>query len=106
MEPSIGQWQKLAIARAIYRNSPIMILDEPSASLDVDMEHEIFKYISCLAERKTTVMISHRLSNVMNCDCIFLIDHGNVCEQGTHNELMSMNGKYAEMFRNQAKYYN
>lgn len=76
VEPSVGQWQKLSIARAIYKDSPIMILDEPSPSLDVDSENEIFTYIAKLAVKKTAVLISHRLSNIMECDSIYFLKDG------------------------------
>lgn len=105
VEPSIGQWQKLSIARAIYKDSPIIILDEPSASLDVDSENEIFNYISRLAVRKTAVLISHRLSNIIECDHIYLLQDGKIAEEGTHRELMAQGGLYAELFNSQAKYY-
>jgi len=105
VEPSIGQWQKLSIARAIYKDSPIMILDEPSASLDVDSENEIFNYIARLAIRKTAILISHRLSNILECDHIYLLQDGQIAEEGTHRELMAQDGVYAELFKSQAKYY-
>lgn len=105
VEPSIGQWQKLSIARAIYKDSPIMILDEPSASLDVDSENEIFNYIARLAVRKTAILISHRLSNIIECDHIYLLQEGEIAEEGTHRELMEQDGIYAELFKSQAKYY-
>ncbi len=105
VEPSGGQWQKLSIARAIYKDAPIMILDEPSASLDVDTENEIFNYIAKLTVGKTAVMISHRLSNIVNCDSIYLLQDGRIVEQGNHHELMTRNGVYADLFRSQAKYY-
>lgn len=105
VEPSMGQWQKLSIARAIYKDSPIMILDEPSASLDVDSEHEIFKYTAGLADKKTAILISHRLSNIIECDHIFVLQDGNLVEQGNHIELLEMGGIYANLFSSQAKYY-
>ncbi len=82
-----------------------MILDEPSASLDVDTENEIFNYIAKLTVGKTAVMISHRLSNIVNCDSIYLLQDGRIVEQGNHHELMTRNGVYADLFRSQAKYY-
>lgn len=105
VEPSVGQWQKLSIARAIYKDSPIMILDEPSASLDVDSENEIFTYIAKLAVKKTALLISHRLSNIMECDSVYFLKDGQITEKGTHRELMAQNGAYAELFMRQAKYY-
>ena len=105
VEPSIGQWQKLSIARAIYKDASIMILDEPSASLDVDSENEIFKYITQLTTKKTAVLISHRLSNIIGCDHIFVLQDGRLVEQGNHHSLLKMDGVYASLFESQAKYY-
>lgn len=105
VEPSIGQWQKLSIARAIYKDAPIMILDEPSASLDVDSENEIFNYIAQLAVKKTAILISHRLSNIVGCDHIFVLKDGCLVEQGNHQELLGMGGIYANLFEHQAKHY-
>lgn len=105
-EPSLGQWQKLSIARAIYKDAPIMILDEPSASLDVDTENEIFNCIVGLALKKTTILISHRLSNIMECDHVLLLQNGKLMEQGTHQKLMELNGIYAELFKKQAECYS
>ncbi len=105
VEPSIGQWQKLSIARAIYKDAPIMILDEPSASLDVDSENEIFNYITQLTVKKTAILISHRLSNIIGCDHIFVLQDGCLVEQGNHQTLLEMGGIYANLFNSQAKYY-
>lgn len=105
VEPSIGQWQKLSIARAIYKAAPIMILDEPSASLDVDSENEIFNYITQLTVKKTAILISHRLSNIIGCDHIFVLQDGSLVEQGNHHNLLEMGGVYANLFESQAKYY-
>lgn len=105
VEPSIGQWQKLSIARAIYKDAPIMILDEPSASLDVDSENEIFNYITQLTVKKTAILISHRLSNIIGCDHIFVLQDGCLVEQGNHQTLLEMGGVYANLFNSQAKYY-
>ncbi len=105
VEPSIGQWQKLSIARAIYKDSSIMILDELSASLDVDSENVIFSYIERLFAKKTALLISHRLSNVVGCDKIFLIIGGRLVEEGSHRELMEKRRRYAELFMSQAEMY-
>ena len=105
VEPSIGQWQKLSIARAIYRDSDIMVLDEPSASLDVDAESEIFGFITALSANKTSLLISHRLSNIMDCDRIFLMQDGILAEQGAHRELLEQDGEYAKLYMMQAKHY-
>ena len=82
-----------------------MILDEPSASLDVDAENEIFNDIARLAVKKTAILISHRLSSITVCDHIYLLQDGQITEDGTHYELMARNGVYAELFKSQAKYY-
>lgn len=105
VDPSGGQWQKLSIARALYKNAPILILDEPSASLDVDSEHEIFGYITRLSEKKTALLISHRLSNMIDCDHIFVLHSGRMQEQGTHRSLMEKKGVYADLFESQARNY-
>lgn len=82
-----------------------MVLDEPSASLDVEVESEIFNYITKLSENKTALLISHRLSSVMDCDEIYLLQNGAVAEQGTHCELMKHGGQYADLFNAQARQY-
>jgi len=105
VEPSGGQWQKLSIARALYKDAPILILDEPSASLDVDSENEIFGYITRLSEKKTALLISHRLSNITGCDHIFVLQDGCLQEQGTHRALMEKKGIYAGLFESQARNY-
>jgi ATP-binding cassette subfamily B protein len=103
--PSGGQAQKLALARAFVYGEGILILDEPSASLDVRAENEIFEITLKLMEKRTTLVITHRLANVVNCDRIVYLENGKICEDGTHDELMAKNGKYAELFHIQAKKY-
>ena len=104
-ELSIGQWQKLAIARAFYADSDILILDEPTASLDPMAEQEIFNQFDRLREDKTTIFVSHRLSSATVADKIVVIEAGEVIECGSHRELMTAGGKYAELFTTQAKRY-
>lgn len=104
-ELSIGEWQKIALARAFMRDAQILILDEPTASLDVKTEYEIFKSFRELTEDKITILISHRFSTVRMADRIFVIEKGKIIEQGSHNELMELNGKYAKMFLMQAESY-
>lgn len=104
-EPSGGEGQKIAIARAIVKNSKIIILDEPLASLDPKAEYEIFKQFDELVKDKTAIYISHRLSTCRFCDAIAVFDHGCLCEYGTHSELIAKNGKYAELYNLQAQYY-
>ncbi|MBQ3014501.1 MAG: ABC transporter ATP-binding protein [Clostridia bacterium] len=105
IELSIGQWQKLAIARAFYADSDILILDEPTASLDPIAEQEIFNQFDRLREDKTTVFVSHRLSSATIADQIIVLEDGRVIENGTHEELMARKGKYFELFSTQAKRY-
>lgn len=100
-----GEQQKVAIARAFYKDADFIILDEPSSSLDPDAEYELNQAISSYAEDKTVVFISHRLSTTKNADRIYMFDKGEIVECGTHNELMRANGKYAYMFNLQAKRY-
>ena len=105
MELSIGQWQKLAIARAFYADSDILILDEPTASLDPIAEQEIFNQFDTLREHKTTVFVSHRLSSATIANQIIVLENGCLIENGTHAELMEKQGKYFELFSTQAKRY-
>ena len=105
IELSIGQWQKLAIARAFYADSDILILDEPTASLDPMAEQEIFRQFDCLRENKTTIFVSHRLSSATVADQIVVLENGQVVECGNHAELMERRGKYYTLFSTQAKRY-
>lgn len=105
VELSTGQWQKLAVARAFYGNNDILILDEPTASLDAIAEQEIFDQFDSLRKGKTTVFVSHRLSSAVGADKIIVIENGEVIEQGNHTELMQKNGAYCKMFSTQAKRY-
>jgi ABC-type multidrug transport system fused ATPase/permease subunit len=104
-ELSIGQWQTLAIARAFYSTSDILILDEPTASLDPLAEQEIFNQFDRLREGKTTIFVSHRLSSATVASKIVVLEYGRVVEEGTHDELMDRHGKYYELFSTQAKRY-
>ncbi|MBF0217466.1 MAG: ABC transporter ATP-binding protein [Candidatus Omnitrophica bacterium] len=104
-ELSIGQWQKLAIARAFYQEAPFLILDEPTSAIDAISEYEIFQNIEKVYKGKTLLLISHRFSTVRNADRIFVIENGRITESGSHEELLTSNGQYAEMFRLQALGY-
>lgn len=105
IELSIGQWQKLSIARAFYSDSDILILDEPTASLDAIAEQEIFTEFDRLRKNKTTIFVSHRLSSATVADEIWVIDNGVLIEKGNHTELMDKKGEYYRLFSTQAKRY-
>lgn len=104
-ELSIGQWQKLAIARAFYEEAPVLILDEPTSAIDAQAEYEIFNNLEKTYKDKTLVLVSHRFSTVRNAHKIFVVEHGEITERGTHEELLKLNGKYSAMFTTQAKGY-
>lgn len=105
-ELSGGQWQKIALARAYMRNPEVLILDEPTAAIDAKAEAEIFRKLQDLGQDKTLILISHRFSTVRQVDKIFVIEHGEIVEQGSHAELMQIkDGKYAEMYTLQAQMY-
>ncbi len=105
LELSIGQWQKLAVARAFYGDSDILVLDEPTASLDALAEQEIYNQFDQLRKGKTTIFVSHRLSSAVGADRILVLENGSVIEEGTHRQLMQQQGKYYQMFSTQAKRY-
>ncbi len=104
-ELSIGQWQKLAIARAFYSSNDILILDEPTASLDAIAEQDIFNRFDELRQDKMSIFVSHRLSSATIASKIVVLEYGAVVEEGTHKELMELKGKYYELFSTQAKRY-
>ena len=105
IELSIGQWQKLSIARAFYSDSDVIILDEPTASLDAIAEQEIYNQFDRLRKDKTTIFVSHRLSSATVANKIIVLEHGAIVEIGDHSELMKQKGKYYELFSTQAKRY-
>ncbi len=105
VEISGGEAQKLALARALYKDSPVVVLDEPTAALDPIAENEIYNRFNSFVENKTAIYISHRLSSCAFCDRIAVFDNAELVETGTHNELVSANGKYAELWNAQASYY-
>lgn len=102
---SLGQWQKIAISRAFANSSSILILDEPTASLDAQAEYELFQNFKELIENNTCIMISHRFSTVRMADKIIVMDNGSISEFGSHDELMLKNGVYAKFFNMQAEAY-
>ena len=105
IELSIGQWQKLAIARAFYSKSDILILDEPTASLDPMAEQEIFNQFDELRSDKTSIFVSHRLSSATTADRIIVLQDGRIVESGNHSQLMNRKGEYYTLFSTQAKRY-
>lgn len=100
-----GELQKLLMARALYKNAPVLILDEPTAALDPIAESETYEKFNAISEGKTSVYISHRLASTRFCDRIVLISGKSIAESGTHEELMRAGGSYAKMFEVQKKYY-
>ncbi len=104
-ELSIGQWQKVALARAFMRDADLLILDEPTSSLDVRSEYEVFQAFGDLTEGKMAVLISHRFSTVRLAARIVVIEDGRVIEDGTHDELILRGGRYTELFDMQAASY-
>lgn len=103
--PSDGQWQKIAMARAFFRDAPILVLDEPTSAIDAKAEYQIFERLYEFSEDKSLIIISHRFSTVRNADKIYVIDDGKIAECGSHEQLMLLHGKYAEAFEAQAKGY-
>jgi ATP-binding cassette, subfamily B, bacterial len=105
IELSGGEWQKVALARAYMRDAQLMILDEPTAALDARAEYEVFQRFADLTKGRSSVLISHRFSTVRMADRILVLDKGEILETGSHEELLQMKGKYAELFRLQAMGY-
>jgi len=104
-EISVGQWQKLAIARALYRNAPILVLDEPTSNIDAQAEFKIFLQLKKTYQNKTLIFISHRFSTVRIADHIYVLKSGQIVEQGKHQDLVSQNGTYAKYFKIQKQGY-
>ena len=100
-----GEMQRLLFARAIYKDGSVLILDEPTAALDPIAESEMYEEYNALAEKKTSLFISHRLASTKFCDRILFLEDGQITEMGTHAQLMQKNGKYKEMFEIQSHYY-
>ena len=102
---SIGQWQRIALARAFFREAPLVILDEPTAALDARAEHDLFQRMGVLFRDRAVLLISHRFSSVRSADRIYVLHDGEIVEEGTHDLLMRLGGRYAELFTLQAKAY-
>lgn len=100
-ELSWGEWQKLALSRALYREAPLLILDEPSSSLDANTEYEIFSRFKEILKGRTAILISHRFINLSLADRIFVLDKGKIVESGSHKELLAINGLYRTMYEKQ-----
>ncbi|WP_036565171.1 ABC transporter ATP-binding protein [Nocardioides halotolerans] len=98
-----GEWQRVALARSFYRDAPLLILDEPSSALDPRAEHELFATLRDALRDRTALFISHRFSTVRGADRIYVLHEGEIVEQGTHDELVSRDGRYAELFRLQSQ---
>jgi len=105
IEFSGGETQRLMLARALYKNAPVIILDEPTAALDPIAERDIYNKYNELCGGKTSVYISHRLASTRFCDRVILIEDGIIAEEGTHESLLAAGGKYAELFEVQSHYY-
>jgi ATP-binding cassette subfamily B protein len=104
-ELSIGEWQKVALARAFVRDAQIIVLDEPTSSMDAKAEYDVFQSFRQLVSGRTAILISHRFSTVRMADRIYVLKHGSVIEEGTHEELVGTGGSYARLFEMQAQHY-
>ena len=104
-EISIGEWQKVALARAFLRDTQIVILDEPTSAMDAKAEYEVFNAFRQLLNGRTGILISHRFSTVRMADYIYVLERGKIIEAGTHKDLVRQGGKYATFFEMQAKHY-
>ncbi len=105
IELSGGEMQRLLLARALYKDAPVMVLDEPTAALDALAEEEIYQKYDAFAFQKTAIYISHRLASTRFCDRIILLENGNIAEEGTHESLLKTKGRYADLFQIQGQYY-
>jgi ATP-binding cassette subfamily B protein len=104
-ELSVGEWQKVALARAFLRDAQIIVLDEPTSSLDAKSEYKVFEKFRQLLNGRSAILISHRFSTVRMAARIFVLDDGKIIESGTHEQLIELEGKYAHLFEKQARYY-
>ncbi len=104
-ELSMGEWQKVAVARAFLRDAQILVLDEPTSALDAKAEYEAYSKFRELVTGRTAILISHRLSTVKMADCVYVLERGRIVERGTHDELMLRGGTYAHLFETQPRQY-
>jgi ATP-binding cassette subfamily B protein len=104
-ELSVGEWQKIALARTFWRDARILILDEPTSSLDPLAEAEMFHNFRELLGGRSAILISHRFSTVQVADCIYVMEQGRIVEHGAHASLLSQNGRYARLYNAQAQHY-
>jgi ATP-binding cassette subfamily B protein len=100
-----GEWQKIALARAYLRDAQLLILDEPTASLDARSEYEVFQRFAELTQGKMALLISHRFSTVRMADRIIVLENGRIVEEGSHSQLIALRGRYSSMFELQASSY-
>ena len=105
LDLSGGQWQRVALARAFFRDASLLVLDEPTASMDARSEHQLFEHVRRLEVGRSLVLISHRFSTVRDADRIYVMDKGRIIEEGSHEDLMDFEGRYAELFELQARAY-
>ncbi|MCF6476956.1 ATP-binding cassette domain-containing protein, partial [Nonomuraea sp. MG754425] len=100
-----GQWQRIAVARGFHRDADLLICDEPTAALDARAEHAAFEGLRAHADGRTVVLITHRLASVRYADRIYVLDHGIISEQGTHEALIARGGLYSDLYTLQATAY-
>ena len=100
-----GENQRLMLARALYKNAPFILLDEPTAALDPVAESEMYQKYNEMTGGRSSIYISHRLASTRFCDRIIMLEHAVICEEGTHDELLRRNGRYADLYKVQSKYY-